>query len=486
MFSGSFHISARAFFISRSHSTVPYFNCLDQESDSVTSALSSLGPFSSVYVPCNNSCTVSNSPRHAGERARPEIPLDYERVTARGADLAFWREGRRSRCETCPVQRSNSRRSAGRAFPLSSPFFVSGHLLQAARALDIRNTGQTARARRLYRVPALRFRRSTRSSGSDSLDPSVSRMPLFSRRKSETNLQAPSGRSPRPPGASRAFDAGEAVNPAPDARKARSRSSTREQRATRPERDVPPVPMKGSTLGPELENWNSESPTTRARSNLPPGAMPSRPPSAQYHAVTTSTPSPSTRAPLRQSSLGPIPAAHDSSFASTSSYSPAQTPNSQISSPVLHTSPDQLASPPQNLSSSLRVVSTDPRYFHTPPRRSSRQDSTNPPISSSAKFARSFSTSNQSTDGGGFDYTSAADGVIAMASSSSFYAGSPHQNGNGSSYSTPAQSPTASPRSSQLPHRQSSLIHAALTESLEHSPSQFATQCFTETNLLTL
>jgi hypothetical protein len=267
-------------------------------------------------------------------------------------------------------------------------------------------------------------------------------------------------------------------------RKGRSRSSTRETRMDRPGRDVPPLPMKEKRYQAELENWKLEySPppsTTEARqrnlptSNLPPGAMPSRPPSAQYHAATTNSPLPP---PRRQSSLGATSSATPSRDLSFTSPTPTTT--SSVVSPKLYpTSPPQsidshyqssssTLSPTSQSRSAQHFLSSPPRTlpqhhsqsFSTPPRRSSHQASTNPPLSSSAKFARSVSSS-ENREGGGFDYSTVADNIVGMASSSSFYGGSPSSH---SQYTTPSHSP----RSSQVPQRQSSLLQRSLQHAVD-------------------
>lgn len=305
-------------------------------------------------------------------------------------------------------------------------------------------------------------------------------MPLFSRRKSDTNLQSASERIPRSASGRVGLSGSET-----DGRKGRrSKSTTRESRETRPERDVPPVPSKESSYsGSGLGNWNSETNLRQtSSSNLPPGAMPSRPPSAQYYqAATISTP-PSTRRPARQSSLGASSASHDSSFSSAttklaSTVSPSIPPRNfeHHKSPSM-SSPSSLPGQPRPFEH-LPIVSpssrihTNSQQFHTPPRRSSRQDFSNPPLSSSAKFARSMSLSPP-TAAGGVDYTSVADSVVGLAPSSSFYGGTFASNGH-SLQSTPSQSPTTSPRSSQLAELQSSLTQRTLQNSHEDSPSKF-------------
>ncbi|GAA5992098.1 hypothetical protein JCM5350_006346 [Sporobolomyces pararoseus] len=218
-------------------------------------------------------------------------------------------------------------------------------------------------------------------------------------------------------------------------------------------------------------------------STLPPGAMPARPPSAQFHSATPSVSSPSSSAPYprRQSSLGVPSASHDLSFASPTASSPSVSPRVYPTSPGPSSDgprsspefkPDSLppssqfsfGNSPDSPPSVSSQVKDNNRSFYTPPRQSSRRSSANPPISSSAKFARSIS-STDSPGGGGFDYSRAGDNVVGFAPSSSFYGGSP---GGQSAYSTPSHSP----RSSQLPERHSSLIQRSLQHSIGISPNR--------------
>ncbi|GAA5960693.1 hypothetical protein JCM3765_007293 [Sporobolomyces pararoseus] len=291
-------------------------------------------------------------------------------------------------------------------------------------------------------------------------------MPLFSRRKSEANLQAADVRASRSANRSRG-EKEEAVR-LQGGRTGRSRSSTRETTGgTRPDRVPPPLPSKERFYNTGMEVWELENKSStgaiarHSSSTLPPGAMAARPPSAQFHFTTPSASSPSSSAPYprRQSSLGASSASHDLSFTS-----PAASSTSVVSPRFYQTSPNQTSdstqsslkwnpnsiplSPlasfdnsPGSPPSSSSKVEDNTRYFYTPPPKSTRKSSANPPISSSAKFARSISSAD-SPGGGGFDYSRVGDNVVGLAPSSSFYAGS---FGEHSPYSTPNLQQASSP-----------------------------------------
>ncbi|GAA5884794.1 hypothetical protein JCM16303_007270 [Sporobolomyces ruberrimus] len=232
----------------------------------------------------------------------------------------------------------------------------------------------------------------------------------------------------------------------------RSKSSTRATHTERTERDRPPLPTK-----------DVQYDTAR---RLPPGAMPSRPPTAQYHAVTS--PSPPGSLPARhRSSQGRAPPVAPPASRNTSTTSRESAPFHATTPPipsqdgeevfVLGRGSEHSGSPGPRIDTSRREESSDlqhnPQYLYTPPRQTSHRFSTNPPVSSSAKLARSFS----STPTTGLDYSAAAHTVVGLASSSSFYGASPSPNDR-SLRPSPAQSPQTSPRTSQLPQRQSSFM----------------------------
>ncbi|GAA6010229.1 hypothetical protein JCM11491_005401 [Sporobolomyces phaffii] len=288
-------------------------------------------------------------------------------------------------------------------------------------------------------------------------------MPLFSRRKSETNLAHALGgdsgaRAPR----SATIPDGRKPGAVHSGSKARSRSSTRDSRVARPERAVPPpLPTKDGRA-----EWGYGPESASQLRQLPPGAMPSSPPSAQYYDAAPSTPRSQDQYPRRQSSLSTSSTSHDLSFsASSPSAASAISPRVRSTQPLHGTgrqasstrSSVPFSSPPTP--SASRTLSPEiqhnPQYLHTPPRESSRRSSNNPPRSSSAQFARSYSLSPAD---GVYDYTDAANSIVGIAPSSSFYGGSPaSRHRTKSNSSTPAHSPTNSPRSSQQP-RHDSLI----------------------------
>ena len=231
-------------------------------------------------------------------------------------------------------------------------------------------------------------------------------MPLFSlsRRKSASNLaqsRSEAQETERGRGTINQHDTG--------SRGMRSQSATRVGGTRRPERDIPPA-LPPLPVEYTIEARNSFSPqesfeTSRRQSSLPPGAMPPRRQSSMDDYVAQSPPPLPSKHPRRQSSLGAFDA------------SPSRPSNSSHVSSLAH----------------------NPQYSYTPPRQSNRRESANPPISNSAKFARSTSS---------VDYSPAGNDVVGIPPSSSFYAASPRtervRDGSFQGLSSPFGSPQTS------------------------------------------
>ncbi|GAA5866126.1 hypothetical protein JCM1840_005081 [Sporobolomyces johnsonii] len=304
-------------------------------------------------------------------------------------------------------------------------------------------------------------------------------MPLFSsRRKSEANLRSSAAASATPgPSSLPLKDRNGKVLGVQDRSKAsRSKSATRAGGSSRPERSAPRLPAKTGVNAPggeanaarksSSDSWVLvDDGQERGSRQLPPGAdrpTPTRPSPAPLYATP---PPPPAKNPHRESSLGSSSSPHNTHppAALEASRTPLASPSFYATSfPTSDGGHDSFSldhstpQPQQQQKFAHAFSNPSPSAsFYSPatsPRQSwTRSPSGGPPLSPSAQYTRAAVT---------VDYASAAQSVVGLPPSSSFYAASPGRFRTASEDST-----FGSPASPPHPKRRSSLMQRLQEES---------------------